>query len=257
MFSLPRLAAHTSVVAAIFFVLAPGVSCSGPSESNDETGGAGASGDDDSTGEACDFGPDESKCEGRSDVVCSPYVASGGDPCDRDAQCNDDELCLVDDDTGRATCSRILGECSPRCGGDFNCPQGEHCHSENGTCQTKPPQGDGFGTSCDPEDSECQGPCVEFENGTSECEEHCRVGASSGCGMEKLEGSGVACAYFAYDLSALDVEQGAGDTGICAHLCDCNSDCPDDQNCLDWPMDGSAGVCTGGLESSDGITCSP
>jgi hypothetical protein len=75
--------------------------------------------------------------------------------------------------------------------------------------------------------------------------------------MEALEGSGVACAYFAYDLSALEKEQGAGDTGICALLCDCDDDCPGDQICLDFSIDGKAGVCTGGLESSDGIACSP
>src|SRR5690606_26339918 len=92
----------------------------------------------------------------------------------------------------------------------------------------------------------CAGTCVAIDDDQAECEEYCRVGAQGGCGESELEGSGVACAFFAYDLSDIDESQGAGDLGVCAHLCDCNSDCPGAQLCLNQPTDGHAGVCAGG-----------
>jgi hypothetical protein len=257
MSSFLRYTTTVQLSALVFLALMSGLSCDGSKDSTDNDGSAGAPGEGDDSRPACDFGPDESKCEGRADITCTPFVELGDDQCERDAQCGSDELCLVDQDTGHAACSKIVGECSPQCGGDFDCPRGEHCHPKDGTCQKKPPTGERYGQPCDPVDSHCQGTCVEFDNDTAECEEHCRVGAPSGFGMEELEGSGVACAYFAYDLSALDVEQGAGDTGICARLCDCDDDCPGDQICLDFSIDGKSGICTGGLESSDGIACSP
>jgi hypothetical protein len=115
--------------------------------------------------------------------------------------------------------------------------------------------GDRFGEPCVVGEETCAGICVEVDEGQGECEEHCRVGAAGGCGVEDLEEAGLACAFFAYDLSDIDAEQGAGDLGVCAHLCNCDEDCPGTQRCLEQRSGDFAGVCTGGAFSEEALTC--
>jgi hypothetical protein len=234
-----------------------GLACSNPGDPAGPGGAAGSNGNDPPPAASCDFGDDPDKCSGRSDLACAPAVIFGADACTTDTQCSDDELCLVDQDTGEAACSEVVGECAPRCGGDFDCEDGQACDPESGECTSSAVSGKRFGEACDPQADECAGVCIEFADGTAECEEACRVGAPSGCGQEEIAGSSVACAYFAYDLSDLDVEQGSGDTGICAKLCDCDDDCPDSQMCLAISSGDYAGVCTGGLSAEQGTTCEP
>src|SRR5690606_37036366 len=73
-------------------------------------------------GDPCEFGGDETKCEAASDVVCTPVLAHTGRECDRDSDCEDNDLCFENTrpDTSGGECLRLFGECLPRCGGDFD-----------------------------------------------------------------------------------------------------------------------------------------
>lgn len=184
---------------------------------------------------------------------CLPGLLETGTLCVSDNQCGESELCLQGPQNEEAQCFEIVGHCTPRCSGDFDCSSG-YCDPKSGECVEEEPTGRSFGEHCT-QDGQCRGSCVEFEDGTSECEERCRVGAASGCGFPRLEESGVFCAYFAFDLSAIEFEQGSGDTGICASLCGCDGDCPDDQRCYPIETQGYRGICTGGLNEDEGILC--
>lgn len=205
------------------------------------------------TGAPCEFGPNAAKCDGLASVACTPVLGESGISCNRDEDCAARELCFEssdpdsDVDASAGVCLRLYGECLPRCGGDFDCDDGQECDIKSGACVDNANNaGARFGESCE-SDSDCAGICVAItDDGVSECEEHCRVGASSGCGTENLETSDIACAYFAYALDKFGEEQGAGDVGICAQLCNCSSECPGEQKCSSLPTRGFAGVCTGG-----------
>lgn len=202
------------------------------------------------TGDPCEFGADAEKCDGQNDLACTPVLGETGTSCDRDEDCGARELCFdssdTDSDASTGVCLRLYGECLPRCGGDFDCDDGRPCDIKSGTCREDAQNGGArFGETCESYD-DCAGICVPVTEEVSECEEHCRVGATSGCGVEELSGSNIACAYFAYALSDFGEDQGAGDVGICAQLCNCSSECPGEQKCNALPTRGFAGVCTGG-----------
>lgn len=147
----------------------------------------------------------------------------------------------------------VLAICLERCGGDFDCADDEMCNRETGVCGEPFELGKRFGESCEPGAGECAGNCVELSEDNWECEELCRVGAVSGCDEEELDGSNVACAYFAFDLNDIGAAQGAGDAGVCAQLCNCNADCPGSQLCLDDASESFAGVCTGGISEENAL----
>jgi len=206
----------------------PAACSSEPSEPDGSGGGGGESPE----GAPCDFGEDADKCGGQDDVACTPALAPTSRSCDEDADCDDGELCFVsEEDPSEGTCQDIVG-----------------------ACLALPEVGNGlpFGEACDPDAATdpCAGQCVPIGDGASgECEENCRVLSASGCGEDVLEGSNVACGFFAYDLSDAGIEQGAGDLGVCATLCNCNADCPGEQTCLSAPSGDFAGICAGGLDS--------
>jgi hypothetical protein len=209
------------------------------------------------TGAPCEFGPDADKCEGRASVACTPVLGETATTCDRDEDCGSRELCFesMDPDASTGVCLRLYGECLPLCGGNFDCGAGQQCDIESGACVDEA-NNDGarFGESCE-SDSDCSGTCVSVSDEVSECEEQCRVGALSGCGEEDLGASDIACAYFAFTLDEFGEEQGAGDVGVCARLCNCSSECPGAQKCSNLPTRGFAGVCTGGAVPDELSEC--
>lgn len=178
---------------------------------------------------SCDFGHSAEKCGGTAARACAPSLVATQRECGRDDECARGELCFDNGGgKGRGTCQEIVGECVEL---------------------TTRRNGDRFGASCDPRGKDtCAGRCVPVGNsGAGECEEPCRVGARSGCGVEDLSKTEIACAFFAFDLTDAGIAQGAGDLGICAALCNCDDECPGGQTCLDNPVRGFRGVCAGGL----------
>ncbi len=148
------------------------------------------------------------------------------------------------------------------CFASLNDPNLGTCQEIVGICTELEVAAEGkqFGESCDPAASSdpCAGLCVAVgDDGAGECEQSCRVGAKSGCGADNLRQEGLDCAFFAYDLSDADIEQGIGDQGVCAHLCDCNADCPGQQSCLNNPTSEFRGVCAGGIAEADTLPTCP
>ena len=207
---------------------------------------------------SCSFGDDSSKCQGRNELACEPLLVTTDRGCDADDECNADELCFETDAIEGATgrCERVLGVCSPRCGSDRDC-NGRSCDLGSGECVNEAPTGLPAGASCDIANDECAGNCVAIDDEHAECEERCRIGAASGCGESDLDESQLVCGFFAYDLSGLDVKQGAGDTGVCANFCNCNDECPGDQRCLNSATENFAGLCAGGIDLEKSLPCSP
>ncbi len=202
----------------------------------------------------CDFGNDNDKCGGRDTLACEPLIVPSTRGCERDKDCQSGELCFESDDGG-GVCEAVLGLCTPRCATDDDCGGGRFCEGASGECVAEEPSGLPLGASCDPSKQECAGRCVEVSPGVGECEERCRLGAQSGCGEELLSMSELICGFFAYDLRDLGIEQGDGDTGVCAKLCQCNADCPGDQRCLNNPVAKFAGLCAGGIALADSVVC--
>lgn len=211
----------------------------------------------------CDFGDDANKCAGRPELACEPYLRPSGRDCEGDAECGVGELCFTEErrtgpdatDGKLGTCEAVLGVCTPRCASDANCSGGRFCNRASGECDAVEPEGLAFGASCDPKKKECAGDCVEIASSLAECEERCRIGASAGCGVDELAGSKLVCGFFAYDLGSVAADQGSGDTGVCAMLCQCNDECPGDQLCLNNPVGKFAGLCAGGLTFKDTLPC--
>ena len=220
--------------------------------------GEGGTGQD---GEAasCQFGENATKCDSSANQTCEPSLSDMEISCATDDDCGSDALCL-ENMASEPSCYAVSGICVAHCSSDAACPLAgdarsrTHCNPRSGLCEAEPAEGLEFGETCTPEQDECRGTCAAA-GATYECEEYCRIGAASGCGESKLEGSGVACAFFAYDLSAIGAEQGAGDTGVCAKLCDCNADCPGAQRCLQFPTAESAGICAAGITEADSLAC--
>lgn len=231
------------------------------------SGSAGAGGEK-PTSEApisCVFGNDEQKCDGSSSQACVPSLSEPLGPCVRDKDCAAGSLCFEDDaedqeerSQTKGVCRALSGTCGPLCSSDHHCGDSgfdPYCNPRVGTCQRERAQGKGFGELCDPDRTECRGLCVAIGD-QGECEERCRIGASNGCGVEDYGEASVACSFFAYNLSDFDVTQGAGDVGVCAHLCNCDHDCPGRQRCLPRGIRDYRGICAGGLEADEGIDCS-
>lgn len=203
-------------------------------------GGHGGDGGNEPAGESdepCAFGDDAAKCGASSEAACFPVVGSAEESCASDADCTEGSLCFLNEEAASdppGVCRALSGQC------DFVGNAGS---------------GLAFGETCTLSEDACSGTCVDvgYDDGTGECEETCRVGAMSGCGEADLSTANVACAFFAYDLSDAGITQGAGDVGVCAQLCRCNSDCPGTQRCLDYPIGDFPGVCAGGIDDGEAL----
>lgn len=238
----------------------PGGFCTAPCEDRCEGGGVCTSTlEGNFCFPACDFGDDPKKCGERENYVCSPVLTPGKTSCTSDAACAEGSLCILEDesDPDSGLCSLVQGFCSPLCQSDDDCSEGRYCHPSSGECQSDKPQGAEFGASCELGSADCRGQCIAISSSVSECEERCRIGATSGCGADDLSQSDLplACAYFAYSLADAGIEQGSGDLGICAKLCSCNADCPGAQLCLPSKTKDFAGICTGGIALESSLPC--
>lgn len=204
---------------------------------------------------ACDFGEDTSKCGGRADFSCSPTLVRTGVECQSDSDCDAGDGCyeVTSGATTSGECRKVLGGCLPRCGADSDCTDGRFCDLGSGECVSKARDGLENGSICDPSKDECRGICAATSDTEGFCEERCRIGSSSGCGFEKLSAEKVACAFFAFEVGT---DQGSGDTGVCASLCNCNSDCSSTELCLSSPVGDFAGICTSGIAASESLPCS-
>lgn len=243
-------------------------SCRSPSSDPDdavETSGGGMGGDAGEVplpeSELCTLGEsntDQNKCQGEPNTPaqsCSPFLNSTDDACDEDEDCPGDALCFQSErfDQTAGECFTLIAACVEQCSGDFDCPSSTYCNRKTGDCGREPSSGLNFGEPCSPERDECAGNCVQVDDDKYECEEHCRVGSTSGCGAEDMSKSGLACAFFAYDLGSFDQQQGSGDTGVCSRLCQCNDECPGDQLCYAAPQSGFNGVCAAAIAESESV----
>lgn len=203
----------------------------------------------------CEFGGEADKCGGREELSCAPILVPAETSCDDDEECPEGARCFEGGEGGeaRGVCEYLVSGCLPRCGGDFDCGGGRFCDLGSGECVSTKPDGLAAGAPCDPTKAECAGVCVDVVGGVGECEERCRVGADAGCGVEALEGASVVCGFFAFDVG--DVAQGAGDTGVCVRLCDCNDECPFDQRCLSSPVGDFAGLCASAVGTGEDVSC--
>jgi hypothetical protein len=166
--------------------------------------------------------PNDDKCRGRVDLVCSEATAGTG-----------------------------LGFCRPACRGDIDCGS-RRCNLRTGLCSDEPPSGPGIGAACDPAAPQCAGGCIEHGPTYAECSGVCRLN-SPGCGQ--LPSSDPPYDFWCYlDPSS---RGGDGDLGYCTRLCDCDDDCDRADAVCDPDGDlagetGRKGVCASKLYASGG-----
>lgn len=169
-----------------------------------------------------DPAPNDDKCRGRVDLVCSEATAGTGE-----------------------------GFCRPACRSDLDCGE-RRCNLRTGLCADEPPSGDAIGSACDPAQSECAGGCIDHGSGWAECSGVCRLN-TPGCGQ--VSSSGPPFDFWCY----LDPSNqgGDGDLGYCTRACDCDADCARDdavcepKNALKTDT-GRAGVCASKTFASGG-----
>lgn len=153
--------------------------------------------------EGCTVGSsDANKCHGRSDVACEQAVDTGGNP-------------VTGDDY-----------CAPACRGDFDC-KGRKCDLGSGVCADTT-TGTGklpIGSKCTPGATvdQCTGICLQLSDGSTTyptCSGVCTVG-QLGCNQDPSSTAppDSACGFAATDTAT------TGDSGFCAQLCDCDSQC--------------------------------
>jgi hypothetical protein len=169
-----------------------------------------------------DPAPNDDKCRGRIDLVCSEQTAGTG-----------------------------LGYCRPACRSDLDCGA-RVCDLRTGLCADSAPAGDPIGSACNPAEPTCAGGCVDHGSDWAECSGVCRLN-TPGCGQESASGP-------PYDFWCfLDPSNrgGEGDLGYCTRVCDCNDDCDRaDAVCEPrkslTPDTGRKGVCASKLFASGG-----
>lgn len=176
---------------------------------------------------------DPAKCHGRPELSCTTIV--GGDK------------------PGAA--------CLPTCNSDADCGDGRYCDGGSGTCASTAPSGKPGGAKCSAQGDtgECQGYCVGEEiDGvpyTWSCMDQCTVGARPACSWDGQGPADEACIVTFVSGGA----PGAGDSGFCGQLCDCNDDCSNpDVICLPVPglaaVYGRDGACIA-QPGSAGVSC--
>jgi hypothetical protein len=178
---------------------------------------------------------ESTKCHGREDMGC-------------------------DVDCPYASCMSLSGFCKPRCATDEQCGLDLFCNVATGECQAAAPGGDPVGSPCDPFASEptCRGFCLldldvlyTHDRVEGVCVERCVVGAELACGTSPTNGVGAAC------LGVM-ATHGTGDLGVCAALCNCSSDCHDDQRCDRVELGGrfdALGLCSRGPQPPGAADC--
>jgi hypothetical protein len=122
-------------------------------------------------------------------------------------------------------CVRPLGPnaqayCTPRCQGDYQCPDG-YCDLASGLCMpgASPRAGGAIGAAC-VADADCASGICERFGAQSFCSGLCSSG-SVGCGVDPLSEAPLdaACLFTGGDASAFR------EAGFCGQLCDCDADC--------------------------------
>jgi hypothetical protein len=171
----------------------------------------------------------ENKCLTRPDLVCMSEVALG---------------------TAMFTGSRQPGWCFPQCGSDEECPN-RRCDLFRGVCVDTPATGLELGARCTAS-AECSGGiCVGGAASTEAfCSAPCVLGQPVGCGYglsaEVREGGCLGPRFGGFTS-----DEGIGDTGFCAELCDVDADCVQaasrgwicNVNTINQRRFGRAGVC--------------
>ncbi|HEY5958788.1 MAG TPA: hypothetical protein VIV60_19640 [Polyangiaceae bacterium] len=111
------------------------------------------------------------------------------------------------------------GFCRPFCLFDSQCPSG-YCDRQAGVCVSAPPptHAAGFGESCTPNATDCDGVCRSVSNDLALCSYRCIFGTSDECAVEGSSPVVGVCAYSGSDIAP-------GNLGYCAPLCSCNDDC--------------------------------
>ena len=146
----------------------------------------------------------ENKCLGRTDLVCKSEAALG---------------------IAMFTGSRQPGWCFPQCGSDQECP-GRRCDLESGLCVDTPATGLAVGERCQ-SGAECAGNlCVAGNADGSEafCSAPCVLGQPVGCGYGPSAAVREA-GCLGPRVSGFTADEGYGDVGFCAELCDVDADC--------------------------------
>ncbi|HEX4473743.1 MAG TPA: hypothetical protein VH142_01625 [Polyangiaceae bacterium] len=155
--------------------------------------------------ESCTIGSsDANKCHARSDMACNQPLDSTGAP------------------------ASGPGYCSPTCRGDFDC-KGRKCDLSSGLC-VDTTAGTGklpIGSKCTPGATvdQCTGACIQFlgvDGGSTLpiCTGVCSLG-QLGCDQDP---NSTAAPDSACDIPVTDTAT-TGDSGFCAQLCDCDSQC--------------------------------
>jgi len=187
--------------------------------------------------EGCTVGSqDANKCHGRSDMACNQATDSTGAP-------------VTGDDY-----------CAPACRGDFDC-KGRKCDLASGLC-VDTTTGTGklpLGSQCTPgaKVDQCTGVCIQFTDGTSTyptCSGLCTLG-QLGCDQDP---SSTAPPDSVCNLP-ISATATVGDSGFCAQLCDCDSQCRfPGFICQTLPTAavsslGRSGQCTPAIDSTTGM----
>jgi hypothetical protein len=146
----------------------------------------------------------ENKCLSRSDLVCMSELALG---------------------QAMFTGTRQPGWCFPQCGSDEECPN-RRCDLSRGLCVGGQATGLELGARCATA-AECAGGlCIGANGDGSEsfCSAPCVVGQPVGCGYgasAAVRDGGCLGPRF----GGFTGDEGIGDTGFCAELCDVDADC--------------------------------
>lgn len=146
----------------------------------------------------------ENKCLTRPDLVCLSEVAQG---------------------VAMFTGSRQPGWCFPQCGSDEECPN-RRCDLARGVCVDTPATGLELGARCT-SGAECAGGicvAVNAEGTEAFCSAPCVLGQPVGCGYgpsaQVREGGCLGPRF-----GGFTADEGIGDSGFCAELCDVDADC--------------------------------
>lgn len=222
--------------------------------------------------ETCEPGAaSEPKCQSRPDVACLGVATEvGTTACTTIEDCAVGQVCIAAEEDGPTLCSPVVSACTPSCGGDFECASGQYCDLGIGMCLPGSASGEPIGAPCDPaaEVDPCSGFCIAVSETEGMCSGGCSFNTTlSGCGFDGSTTPAEAiCLFSPAYVDTADV--GAGDSGLCGPLCDCNDDCGiTGWACFDIEMAiaegaaeffGRAGLCRALADDeslSDGIVC--
>jgi hypothetical protein len=148
--------------------------------------------------EHCAVGTDEPKCRSLPGVACEPVAESATDGFCR-------PICVTDRDCGSRTCDPHFGVCVD--------------------ARSFPDTSLGLPCRATGSDS-CDGLCLSLDPAYAVCSHRCVFGDTSECASVSAPERTGGC-LFASESG------GVGDTGYCAELCDCPSDCRDKSDICD------------------------